>query len=563
MRLKKKRILSFLLCLFTALSLLLTVRAETQPGLIRVLLTRLNLTDQIEIALDGSYTLGEIAFQRGTHLKVSCASGSLIVYYEGMAWDAGKALTLTRHQADAGLENGLRFQGKYELHPGDLTLSIKNGQLRAILSAPVEEYLLGVVPYEMSDSFLLEALKAQAVAARTYALRKAGSSQDYDVVDNTNDQAYYGVKAEHKNAAQAVRETAGLCAFYQNKLAECFYSASNGGQTELVSHVWGSGDYGYLTMVEDPYDLENPDSVVLSAAIPKAPRTNAKLGALRDILLDALSEPLEARGFQGDVEITGIQSAELTTPMYRDSPSQIMTRLRLTVRVRGQKLTRQEAEEEISIFSVLSSSPPQAQETQPQERLVSAEAEIAVDLEIFPTLESALGLSINGGSNELMRIRETENAFILESRRYGHGVGMSQRGAQWMAATYQWTFQQILRFYYPGVTLKNISYSFVLPSPIARTFLATPGPAATPTPRPTLAPLLQTPGPNEYTVKVTNIGVTSYLNLRAEPNTKSAVLSQLYYGQPLLVLQEQGEWLQVKTDELTGYVMAEFVARDQ
>ena len=88
-------------------------------------------------------------------------------------------------------------------------------------------------------------------------------------------------------------------------------------------------------------------------------------------------------------------------------------------------------------------------------------------------------------------------------------------------------------------------------------------PAATPTPRPTLAPLLQTPGPNEYTVKVTNIGATSYLNLRAEPNTKSAVLSQLYYGQPLLVLQEQGEWLQVKTDELTGYVMAEFVARDQ
>ena len=53
------------------------------------------------------------------------------------------------------------------------------------------------------------------------------------------------------------------------------------------------------------------------------------------------------------------------------------------------------------------------------------------------------------------------------------------------------------------------------------------------------------------------------LNLRTEPNTKSAVLSQLYYGQPLLVLQEQGEWLQVKTDELTGYVMAEFVAQDQ
>ncbi|MBQ6803644.1 MAG: SpoIID/LytB domain-containing protein, partial [Clostridia bacterium] len=94
-----------------------------------------------------------------------------MVYYEGMAMDAGKTLTLKRHSVEAGKENGLRFNGAYELHPGDLILSIQNRQLRPVLHAPVEEYLLGVVPYEMSDSFPIEALKAQAVAARTYAMK--------------------------------------------------------------------------------------------------------------------------------------------------------------------------------------------------------------------------------------------------------------------------------------------------------------------------------------------------------------------------------------------------------
>ena len=178
-----------------------------ESGVVRVLLTRLGLTDRMEVSLDGSYTLNELSFQRGSKVIVAISGGSLMVYYEGMALDAGKQLTLVRHAAENGKENGLRINGAYELHPGDLVVSIRDGQLRAVLHAPVEEYPLGVVPYEMSDSFPVEALKAQAIAARTYALRKVGSNQDYDVVDNTNDQAYYGVKAQNVNAAKAVKET--------------------------------------------------------------------------------------------------------------------------------------------------------------------------------------------------------------------------------------------------------------------------------------------------------------------------------------------------------------------
>ena len=97
----------------------MSAQAEKTSGVVRVLLTRLKVTDQVEISLDGSYTLNDIAFQRGSHLTVACLKNELYVYYEGMSVKLGKQLTLVRHEAEDGLENGVRFNGAYELHPGD------------------------------------------------------------------------------------------------------------------------------------------------------------------------------------------------------------------------------------------------------------------------------------------------------------------------------------------------------------------------------------------------------------------------------------------------------------
>lgn len=570
----RSRFVAMALVLMMLLPPVLPAQAEKNTGLVRVLLTRLNLTTRMELSLDGSYTLNDLSFQRGSKLTVAISGGKLMVYYEGMALDAGKQLTLVRHAAEKGQENGLRINGAYELHPGDLVVTIRDGQLRAVLHAPIEEYLLGVVPYEMSESFPVEALKAQAVAARTYALRKVGSSQDYDVVDNTNDQAYYGVKAQNTNAAQAVKETEGMCGFYKGELAQCYYSASNGGQTDLASHVWGSGDYSYLVMADDPYDLENPESVVKQASLPKKLDRNDALGKLKAPVLGALSEILESRGYDGDMEhirVTGIAGAETALPMYTDSPSKIMTLLRLSLTVQARRLLEDDGEEEISMFTVITGETPVP--TEAPERIDGTGEQwsamqtlpqpVLVTLDIFPVVESALDLSINGSRNELITVRETDTAFVLESRRYGHGVGMSQRGAQRMADVYHWKYDQILRFYYPGMQVSAVKYTYATPTALDRTFLTTPGPAATPTPRPTPQPLTQTPAPGQYKVNVTNIGVNSYLNMRAAPNTQADVLRQLYYGQQLIVLEEEGEqWLKVSLDDLTGYVMKDFVQKD-
>ena len=115
----------------------------------------------------------------------------------------------------------LSFNLQSGLYPGDLTLSVSEGAIQPILELPLETYLEGVVPYEMSDSFPLEALKAQAVCARTYALSKMNGSGDYDVVDNTNDQVYYGVKKENDNAARADRDIGTNIDFINDSLPIC------------------------------------------------------------------------------------------------------------------------------------------------------------------------------------------------------------------------------------------------------------------------------------------------------------------------------------------------------
>ena len=541
--------------------------AYAENGLVRVLLTRLALTDRLDAALDGSYSVepGGLAFQRGSKLTISSAQGTLMLYYEGMAMNAGQQLILRRHAILTGEENGLRLNGNYSLYTGDLVVSLRDGMLRAVLHIPMEEYLLGVVPYEMSDSFPLEALKAQAVTARTYALKKSGSTQDYDVVDNTNDQVFRGMNPGNVKAAQAVRETEGVVGYFKDSLADCFYSASNGGQTELVQHVWGGEDPGVSVMQDDPYDLENPLSVVKSYAVSRIPAEGDALAAL---LKNALSGQLAALGYDSDpayIRVAAINGVAAHTPRFKE-PSRVMTVLRFDVRAEARKPLPASLAEEESFYLVQTVTPvPSATPLAPQWTAMQPVPQaLTVDLPIFPDAEIALNLAINGDNNEIVTVRETEDSFVIESRRYGHGVGMSQRGAEWMALQHNFTFAQILQFYYPGMKLVKMRDQATPQPPIAAAFLATPGPPATPTPRPTVMPLTQTPGPSQWQAKVTLIAENSTLNLRGEPSLVGPVIRQLYYGQKLLVLEElPGGWLKVKTDVLEGYVMASFVEKDE
>ncbi len=110
-----------------------------------------------------------------------------------------------------------------------------------INDVPLEDYLKGVVPAEMPSKWNKEALKAQAIAARSYAVatKNAGKhgSKGFDLVDTTADQAYGGASAEKDSTTQAVEETKGIVLVQNKKVLPTYYHASSGGKTK----VWNSG----------------------------------------------------------------------------------------------------------------------------------------------------------------------------------------------------------------------------------------------------------------------------------------------------------------------------------
>lgn len=540
-----------------------------RPGVIRVLLTNLGLERRLDIGIYGSYLInGQLHFQRGSRLMLSANAGTILIHYEGLVYRAGDQLTMVRHAVDAGLENGLRFQDGLNLFEGDLVLSLKEQTLQAVLYIPVEAYLHGVVPYEMSDSFPLEALKAQAVAARTYALRNIKQGGDYDIVDNTNDQVFRGRNSNTPNASRAISETEGTVATFRGSLAHCFYTASNGGQTASAEQAWGREVVDYLPMISDPYDKENPESEVRTAVLPKKIKDGVLYSESFTLLVkQALADRLAEKGYDPRVEsirIDGVASASVHSPQH-GTGSLLMTMLRLdlnlSVRQRLMFVEDCEVKFETMLPTLEVSAQTPAPTAEPWGVLAALDTPVSIDVPIFPTVECALNLSINQKANELVEVIEKDSAFIVTARRYGHGVGMSQRGAQWMAGTYGWKYEHILRFYYPGVELqKQMEIEPVQPDKLNDLFLATPGPIPTATPRPTLMPQSAVPVEGQWTVKVTGIGRNSSLNLRDEPSLSGKILQVLYYGQDLLVLARHPDgWLQVSTDVAQGYVMEQYV----
>ncbi|HEY3569270.1 MAG TPA: SpoIID/LytB domain-containing protein [Thermoanaerobaculia bacterium] len=149
-------------------------------------------------------------------------------------------------------EPGVRVKGKR--YRGRILVFLNDrGSLNLINELPVEDYLRGVVPSEMGPELYnqLEALKAQAVAARTYTLRNMGefSREGYDICATPRCQVYGGLSVEHPLSDQAVRETAGQVLLYKGELVNALYSSTCGGHTEDVNVMFPLQNEPYLKAV--------------------------------------------------------------------------------------------------------------------------------------------------------------------------------------------------------------------------------------------------------------------------------------------------------------------------
>ncbi len=274
----------------------------------------------------------------------------------------------------------------------------RNGgeQLTVINVVDIEDYVKGVIPYEMSASWPVEALKAQALCARTYVASHFGSYSSYgfDVTNDTYCQVYLGTNSATAASDAAVEATAGIYILYNGSPISAMYCSSNGGATEDSENVTGSA-VGYLRGKVDSFEAA-------------AASINGHSSWSYTLTRSEIAQRANVRGFS----IGAVQDIEIT---YSDTGNVI-----------GIKLT--DASGRSATFSGSS---------------------------CYNFCISGLGLdSIS------FEIDEGQNSVTFVGSGWGHNLGMSQFGAYAMANTYEFTYDQIVNFYYTGITLARGSYVY-------------------------------------------------------------------------------------------------------
>ncbi len=275
-----------------------------------------------------------------------------------------------------------------EISVSGLVHLVRRGKGFSVMNrVDLEEYVKGVVPAEVSSTWHPEMLKAQAVAARTYALyqQMLSATREYDVVATVQDQVYRGKQGIDVGILRAVEDTRGLVVTYQDAPIYAAFSSTAAGLTEDAMNVW-SKDYPYLKGVECPFDLASPYYQWKSS-----------------FKIDTLEQNLRQQGFS-------VGTIATMTPLSFSRGGRVAT---LRVLHSGGELI-----------------------------LRGEELRKAVGYTIIPSTQFA--------------IESIGRDVVLSGFGAGHAVGMCQWGAKELAEL-GYSFSTILRYYYPGTELQNMT----------------------------------------------------------------------------------------------------------
>ncbi len=344
---------------------------------------------------------------------------------------------------DALLNISGSAKGSYR---GGFESKIKSdGKLTVVNVVPVEEYLYSVVCREMSPSWEVEALKAQAVCARNFALRRINyhSKFGFDVCRTVCCQAYSTNADNSASVHQAVDETRGELLFYNDEVVQTVYSSSMGARTENVKNVWGSS-FPYLVSVENPYeDTENIYNGKWSKSLTKARATeimNSRGYNIGDVTNISVIERTEADSVL-KLQVTGTNGSKVferescrtifseATYSQRYTVSNGGTTVHPMINVTNGNKTKEVATDKVSVLGGNGS--------------VSA-------------LKSGCS-AYDGKAKKQYSAATTDgdpNTFVFTGEGWGHGVGLSQYGAKGMAVA-GFTYDEILTHYYTGTHLEK------------------------------------------------------------------------------------------------------------
>lgn len=277
---------------------------------------------------------------------------------------------------------------------GALFISAREKGLLVVNALDLEDYVKSVVPSEVPAAWPLEALKSQAIIARTYALyhREERETQGFDVDATTQSQVYGGLGSEDSAASEAVDATAGLVVTYDGRLALTPYHSTSSGPTEDAVEVWGI-DLPYLKGVECPFDAPSP-----------AFRWDRRLS------FDTIESALREAGYR-------VGPLATLTPLGRNRSGRVSA-VRI-LHAEGELILQGETLRRIIGY----------------QRLPSMRFDV-VDVDFDPRARE-FGVRFHGGG-------------------WGHGVGLCQWGMKALAER-GWSADRIIDYYYPGTTVDHVA----------------------------------------------------------------------------------------------------------
>lgn len=374
----------------------------------------------------------------GTRIVVHAANGGVSLLFGSSVAKLQIRPNSSNFPYSFKLGNGDTYRGDLEvLRKSDANLTLIN-----IL--PFEQYLYSNVTSEMESYSPTEALKAQAVASRTYSLNNIGKhgSDGFDVCSTTHCQAYHGIikngmKWEAASTAKAVDETKGQLVKYNGVPAMVFYHGSSGGMTESVKNVW-SQDIPYLVAVESPYEDQTSFNFNWSKTITAAELKTVLKGKGVDIgdITGMKIAQTTLSGRAMEVVVTGTTGAksfmkEATRSIISDLSSRLYT---ITA----------DASSAGSLYALKSS----------QTVSITLSNLVAVTSKGVVLNVPVSGLRVLGANNTGRTITlSAPKSYKFTGKGWGHGVGMSQEGAKGMAKA-GFKYDAILKHFFKGTSVE-------------------------------------------------------------------------------------------------------------
>ncbi|UOO36853.1 SpoIID/LytB domain-containing protein [Oscillospiraceae bacterium CM] len=331
------------------------------------------------------------------------------------------------------------FKG-YKYYGGFQYSRPSGGDLTVINCVNIEDYTKGVIPYEMSNTWPVEALKAQAVCARTYVLANIGKHSGFDVCTTEDCQVYRGVSLSNATTDAAVDQTAGKYLTYNGQLCVAFYSSCDGGATENSENVWASA-VPYLRGVADPYE-KNITSIA-SGYYWTVTYTSS-----------SITQRLRSKGYNCSTIVSmAVTQTTAVGNVYKvtltDDTGKTFTF------TKGESV--RSALGVSSIHFTITTSGSDDLYVNGSGSVLTGEQETyyAVGGSGVPALLGQGQLYAVDGSGSTVPVggESTDKTFVISGAGKGHNVGMSQWGAYSMAKYYGKTYDQILTFYFTGVTV--------------------------------------------------------------------------------------------------------------